>query len=310
MRHDHEQIRELEARLDRALAERPTLSKGGGTGALHLAANAIEHASAELAPGSHDLVDGLQILVPHLIASGEGCEVPVEDLMADLSFGAHYWRLRELLYYTYNAPGAIDWSFNAECVDIRYADRSLPRQFFIATNNMYLGSLEAFGDHEATRRRIEELIRGTPEFEWSEAGEKALHLIEDEVATKFRSYFNLVADAAATDLGGFTWTQLIEVYRLLLAKALYHRYHAHVNGTRGAVAMPLANLSVDLAASSELLTPDVARAAVAFITYDLGALERGRDPVYYSLYHVQATDTVLMLPHHFATWKASSTSSA
>jgi len=67
--------------------------------------------------------------------------------------------------------------------------------------------------------------------------------------------------------------------------------------------MSLSNLGVDLAESSELLTPEVARAVVAFITYDLRAAERRRDPVYYSLYRPDATDTVLMLPHHFATWE-------
>lgn len=288
--------------LDRALAARPTLSTGGGTGALRLAAEVVEYASTELAPNGHDLVKGLQILAPHLIANGEGREISVEDLTTDLKFGAHYWRLRELLYYSYNAPGAIDWSIDGDHVHIRYADRSLPRQFFIATNNVHLESLEAFGDYEATRGRIEELIIGVPEFEWSEPGEQALRLIEDEVETKFRLYFNLF-DGIDPDLGGFTWTQLIEVYRLLLARALYHRYHSRVNGTHGVVAMPLADLAAVLAESLGLPTPDVARAAVAFITYDLRARERRRDPVYYSLYHVAPTDTVLMLPHHFATWE-------
>src|SRR5207248_5917498 len=97
--------------------------------------------------------------------------------------------------------------------------------------------------------------------------------------------------------------QLFAVYKLLLAKSLYHRYHATVNGTRGAVSMPIDLVAADLAESSSALTSDAARSAVLAMSYGPSAKRAGVDPVYFSLFHLAPSDEVVLLPHHFALWE-------
>lgn len=83
-----------------------------------------------------------------MIGRSPGDEIAVEDVIADLEFAGHYHYLRDILYYTYNAPGSTTWTFDKGKVEIRYADASLPRQFFFSWNNWALGSMVAFADKE------------------------------------------------------------------------------------------------------------------------------------------------------------------
>ncbi len=50
----------------------------------------------------------------------------VSDVLADLKSATHYFHLRDLLYYTYTAPGSTPWTFDEGKVKILYADVSLP----------------------------------------------------------------------------------------------------------------------------------------------------------------------------------------
>ena len=56
-------------------------------------------------------------------------------LIADLDFASDYARIRDLLYYTYNAPGSVDWDFGASGLSVTFADKTIPRQYFIEQNH-------------------------------------------------------------------------------------------------------------------------------------------------------------------------------
>ena len=172
------------------------------------------------------------------------------DVLADLEFATHYFHLRDLLYYTYNAPGSTAWTFDEGKVEIRYADVSLPRQFFIKANNSFLDSIAAFANKEQDQR-ISSLLRGAPEFELTPEAIEAQNLIQAEVDLKFGLYFNLVSDVFVA-AGAYTFADFLNVYKALLVKALYHRYHATLNGARGMVRMSLAELARDLEISVEM----------------------------------------------------------
>ena len=294
------QVQDFERRLDDALAARPMM-QSGGTDALRLAANIVDSADAERRMWGHRLVEGLQILAPALIGRTPGDEIDVADVVADLEFASHYHALRDLLYYTYNAPGSTAWTFGAGKVEIRYADASLPRQFFVSANIRYLESMTAFADKDR-EQRIEELLRGAPEFELTPETVEAQRLIQAEVDLKLGLYFNLVSDVSVA-AGAYTFADFLTVYGALLAKALYHRYHATLNGARGVVSMPLSQLARDLESSVENVSADTARRVVADIAYGAEAQRTGLDPVYFSLYHFPDSDMIVMLPHHFALWE-------
>jgi hypothetical protein len=294
------QVQDFERRLDEALAARPMV-RSGGTDALRLAANIVEAVAAERGESGYHWAEGLQILAPALIGRTPGDEIDVADVLADLEFATHYFHLRDLLYYTYNAPGSTAWTFDEGKVEIRYADVSLPRQFFIEANNGILDSMAAFANQEQDQR-ISSLLRGAPEFELTPEGIEAQNLIQAEVDLKFGLYFNLVSDVSVP-AGAYTFSDFLKVYEALLAKALYHRYHATLNGARGMVRMSLAELARDLESSVENVSADTARRVVADIAYGADAHRAGLDPVYFSLYRLPEGEEIIMLPHHFALWE-------
>jgi hypothetical protein len=275
--------------------------QSGGTEALRLAANIVEHASAEHPPLGAHLSRGLQIVAPTLIGRSPGAEIDVATLVSDLEFAGRYHHLRDLLYYTYNAPGSMSWTFGAGHIEIRFADASLPRQFFISSNSWFVDSIEAFSD-KARARKVRELLRGQPEFELTQEVLEATELIEAEVQQKVELYFDLISDSTVT-AGAYSYQDFVTVYRALLTKALYHRYHSDANGARGALSMPLAVLASDIEASVPNVPAATARQVVTDIAYGTAALRKRLNPVYFSLYHLSETDEILMLPHHFALWE-------
>jgi hypothetical protein len=294
-----QRVQDFERKLDAALNARPTV-RLGGTKALKLASNIVEAAYTNRLPLGARLAEGLQILAPTLVSRTPGDDIDVETIAADLDFAAHYHVLRDLLYYTYNAPGTMAWTFDPGKVEIRFADPSLPRQFYLAANNWYLASIGAFADDERTTR-IEELLRGTPEFEPTDAAIQAQELILEEVNLKLGLYFNLVPDASV-GAGGYTFDDFLSVYRALLMKALYHRYHARINGSHGVISMPLDVLSDDLESSVDGVSSQTARRVVSDISFGVESQRSRLDPVYFSLYRSH-DDEILMLPHHFAIWE-------
>lgn len=294
-------VYEFERHLDDALAARPMM-RSGGPDSLRLAANVVE--AAYTVPGieaGDRLAEGLQILAPALMTRDVRGELAVEDVLADLDFAAHYHSLRDLLYYTYNVPSSIAWSFADGRIDIRFADPTLPRQFFLVANNWFLNSMSAFADTGRTTQ-IEELVRGAPEFQPTERGVRAQELIHQEVDLKLALYFNLVSDVSVP-AGGYTFGDFMTVYRALLTKALYHRYHARVNGSRGVISMPLEVLARDLEESVDGVSAETAGRVVEDIAYGAAARRAGLDPVYFSLYRIPESDEIVMLPHHFSTWE-------
>lgn len=292
------QVQDFERQLDEALAARPMV-RYGGTDALRLAAKVVETALA-MRP-THSLADGLHILAPALIGRTPGDEIDIADVLADLQFATHYFHLRDLLYFTYNAPGSMAWTFDQATVAIRFADISIPRQFFMSWNNWFLDSIAAFAE-EQPGQRIRSLLRGTPEFEMTAEAIEAQNLIQQEVDIKFDLYFNLVSDPSVT-AGEYTFADFFKVYEALLMKALYHRYHSEVNSAYGAISMPLADLARDLEDSVENVSADTASRVVADISYGAEAHRARLNPVYFSLYHLPDQGEIIMLPHDFATWE-------
>ena len=193
------------------------------------------------------------------------------------------------------------WTFNEGRIEIRFADPSLPRQFFLSANNWFLESIAAFTDETRTRR-IEELLRGEPEFKATPKTIEAMKLIEAEVDVKLGLYFNLVPDTSVS-AGGYTFGEFIAVHRALLVAAIYHRYHAHLNDTPGYISWQLGNLARDLESSLENVSAETTQKVVKDIAYGVEARGAKLDPVYFSLYHLPENDQIIMMPHHFAFWE-------
>ncbi|WEK58875.1 MAG: hypothetical protein P0Y52_04890 [Candidatus Brevundimonas phytovorans] len=302
------QVQAFERDLDKALTRRPIFT-WDATATLRLVCDWYEHVAARSddpsGPGHIDRA--LAILGPYLVSGSTGVMPDLTDnyfrvqMMDDLEFAGHYYMVRELLYYTYNAKESVSWAFLADRVEARFADKSLPRQFFTVFNDQLLGSMSLFQSFKDDGARIHALLADEPEGADTPKTREAWGLIEREVDLKLSAYFNLVPADSDINLGGYTYAEFLSVYRVLTAKALYHRYLAQDRGFIGAIHLPQDDFLTALEDDLEL-APDRARAILKDIVYDDRAATDRLDGSYFSLFREAGGEgPILMRPHHFAT---------
>lgn len=244
-----------------------------------------------------DLVDkAINVFAPYLVSDAKAPLAELDALAADLSFAADYYMLREYLYYAWNVPEAFDWTFTDERVEIRFRDKSIPRQFFTSSNESSLGSKHHFSDksvHDALAAKIPHLK------EWGEAqDDEVIQLLEAEAKHKLSAYFTIIAPDTTIDLGGFTYAEFFAFYEMLVAKALWHRHHAEVSGARGAVWMDEAELVA--AAHDRLGIESVKlRRMLKDLVYDVAAVKKRVSSSYFSLLRDGRSGRIALRPVHF-----------
>jgi hypothetical protein len=299
------QLQDFERQLDAALAALRSL-QWSSTSALALASELYEIGAFSNGPDGAEWIErGYAILARHFVAGTDGYvadmsrEADVRQMMEDLAFAQHYYMLREYLYYSYNVPDSMDWSFEGGRVEIRFADRSIPRQFFTVHNDQLLGSQHHFRDFHHSEE-IMRLLKDEPEGVTTPNMLAADPLMQAEVDLKLAAYFSLIAPDSPIDLGGYSYQQFLSVYGLLLKKALYHRYLARAQDAVGAIYMPEQDLLDGI--DEELgVAPAIGRRILKDIVYDRDATAARVDATYFSLMREGDADgRIVMRPHHFA----------
>jgi hypothetical protein len=296
-----EQIREFENVLDAHLLARPTFSYDANA-SLALAANIYETAASndQLWNPAEGLHRGIIILAPRLVSGGGGAEPDIRRLLEDLEFAAHYYMLRDYLYYTYNVPDAISWSFSDSRVEICFKDRSIPRQFFTVHNDLLLNSRDHFADFDGPNK-VRALLKDQPEGQLTDNVRQAAHLLEQEVDLKLRAYSSILGTEAEIDLGGYSYDQFYKLYRWSMANALYHRYFADANNAIGAIFIAEADLLRDID-RADLGIPEAAvKNILRDLVFDASAPSSRTDASYFSLLREGAPPgRIILMPHHFA----------
>lgn len=299
------QVQDFERQLDAALDALPTRCWSGAS-SLRLASELYEIGAFTKGIDEVGYIDrGYSILANSFVSGADGAaadvesETDVRQMMEDLVFASHYYMIREYLYYSYNVPGAMNWSFQNGRVEIRFADKSIPRQFFTVHNDQLLGSKHHFRDFNHSEE-ILRLLKDEPEGVVTSNLETAEPLMREEADLKLAAYFSLISPDSQIDLGGYTYAQFLSVYRMLLMKALYHRYFARAQDAVGAVYMPetdlLHGIEEDLG-----IGPDTARKILKDMVYDRDATAGRVDASYFSLMREGQPDgRIVMRPHHFA----------
>jgi len=299
------EIQSFEKDLDAVLESLNSL-KYDGEKCILKAAEVIEicYADRNYTAVEH-LSRGLHILAPFFINSDKhdkiAHDILLEDLIKDLNFAGHYYLIREYLYYTYNSKGSVYWSFNGDNIDIRFGDTTMPRQFFVAANNYYIDSKETFSNFNLNDEIIN-LVRGEDEFAESPQNINATELIEEEVELKLTGYYNFLKPDDEIDLGGYNYCQFYKVYRLLLIKAIYHRYHSRANNSIGPLTIPLDGFIADLVSDTGF-SKELCLTIIDEISYSLNKKKEKIQALYYSLYHLRRSNVLIMMPHHFALWE-------
>jgi hypothetical protein len=299
------QIQEFERQLDAELKALPS-RKWSSTSALHMASELYEIGAFKNGVDGAGWIDrGYSILADRFVAGERGYEPDItrdadlRQMMDDLAFAGHYYMIRDYLYYSYNAPGSMSWSFGDNRVEIRFADRSIPRQFFTVHNDQVLGSQHHFRDFDLSDE-ITRLLKDEPEGVATPNVEAAEPLLRAEVDLKLEAYFSLIASDSPIDLGGYTYAQFLDVYRMLLMKALYHRYLARSQDAVGAVYMPESDL-LDGFEQELGVIPETAKRILKDVVYDDDATAKRVDASYFSLMREgEPGGRIAMRPHHFA----------
>jgi hypothetical protein len=293
------ELKRFEARLDGAL-ERRALRNFDANAALLLAANLAEVQASRDAFGglSTALNNGIKTFASHLVSGREGTSPDLEVFVEDLMFGHHYGMIREFLYYSYNAPGSLNWRIEPDAVEIRFADQTLPRQFYTVWNEQMLGSRDHF-ENTGHGDEIVSLLRGRPEFEEGPELAAAEALISAEVDHKLAAYFTILDPNSPIELGGYRYDQAYPVYRHLMIKALYHRYQAEANDEVGLVYIE--PKIVEAALSEETgVDRSVIRRILMDLVFDAEAVSDRLDASYFSLMKEGAAPSrIILRPIHF-----------
>ncbi len=293
-------VRAFESQLDAALLCLPVVTDGG-EGAISLALSVIEACNFEKQYGAADhLKRGFNVLLPYMVRNRNSTQPEVSDLLQALDFAGHYYILRDYLYYTYNAPGSLDWRFSDTEVNIAFVDHSIPRQYFLQANNWFLTSLERFADSTAkdvilSRLQAEQPVKGSP------IDDLCLKAIEAEIDTKLGSYFNFLS-GEPVDLGGYLFTEFELVFRALLIHALFHRYYGTILNLAGPVNFRRHEIVDNLALATELERGTCER-IMNDIVYSKRAQKARIQPMHFALYDLEEASSVAMAPHTFSTWE-------
>ena len=296
-----DQIKEFERELDATLEAIPSL-RFDGESTIVLACDAIEtaHKDPEHYYIAAHFETGLHVLLPRWVTS-KGTEEPqMEQLLSDLHFAYSYYMLREYLYYAYNAPDTLQWYRDDDGdITIKINDPTLIRQYYLKASNGFVGSMETFQDNDT--EKILALVKGTEEFSPNPVGDELAALIMKEVDRKLSVYFNYLDGAPDVQLGPYTFGTYKAVLRVLVFKALYHRYHSRANGKFGIVQDSEDGLISMITANGAATAPE-AKAILRDITYGRDTSKR-LQPMYYSLIRLPRTKALIIRPFHLATWE-------
>lgn len=297
-----DEIKAFERELDAVFEALPSLRFDGET-MIALACDFIEKCHKEAKQhymGAH-FARGLDALLPVWITSKGTNEPDIKQMLGDLHFGASYFMLREYLYYTYNTPETLKWYKDDDGnVTIKINDPTLTRQYYLKASNGFVGSMETFKDNDP--EKILALVRGTEEFSQNPVPDELEALIMKEVDQKLSVYFNYLEGAPDVQLGQYTFGTYKAVFRLLLFKALYHRYHSMASGKFSMVEDSEEAL-ITMITTAGVATATEAKAILRDITYGPDSAKRRLQPMYYSFIRLPRTNAIIIRPHHFATWE-------
>lgn len=250
---------------------------------------------------AHDpMVNGIdkaiEVFAPRLVSGTTGDKVDMDRIINDVEFGTHYYLLREYLYYAFNFPGAFTWTEANGVTDIRFLDRSIPRQFNVSLNESVVGAREHFAD-TSRQDALKALIKGRDE--WTGFDEQFDSLLKAEVDHKLLAYFAVLPPDSPADFGGYTYAQFYQFYRILAAKALWHRWHAEVNGTGGALTIAQDEL-IEAGQQDTGIDRSTLELILRDLVYDKQAESEGLSPGYFSLMREGGTGRIWMRPMHFS----------
>ncbi|HJP93529.1 MAG TPA: hypothetical protein VJ875_16335 [Pyrinomonadaceae bacterium] len=297
------QIREFENELDQSLRRLTSLAFDGQE-ALHLALNFLDFTHSQLNEAAAGMFSrGLDILAPFFIDGEKGEPPDAKQLVLDLNFAGHYFLLRDYLYYTYNAKNSFTWQFSENTLEIHFKDSTIPRQFYLQANNHFLISINAFAERDHGKR-LKQLLKGKDEFAHSEVPEEVERILEEEADLKLSLYYNPLDPSDEIEMGGYKYRDYYLVFKALMMKALYHRYHSQANEKSGVIRVTNANLINDLHKATGVPPAQCAR-ILDDITYDARARHEGIQPVYFSLFRFNKTDEVILSPFDLAVWEGS-----
>lgn len=242
---------------------------------------------------------GMDVALPVLIGTRTPGESAVEAsnakaLLDDLFFMAHYYMLREYLYYTYNSAQSLEWSFKEERVVISFQDPSIPRQFAQLDNMSILDAIDVYSVTRERGARVRELLRGAVEFGEDDHIQECFEIISSEADLRLTKNFSVLGDVSSEiRFQRYSYSAFYEVSRYLLTKALYHRYYAESNSTWATFLFPASALLEEVCCATELEHEEV-ESVLRDLTYSeaSGQLQ----PMYFPLVRHPNSSEYIMIP--------------
>ena len=247
----------------------------------------------------------IEVLVPKLFknCTGDLSGTPSPELGIDaLQLYDTYYLIRELLYYTYNFPRSVLWSFPSKNrVKISIADRTIPLQIWHDYNQWFVSSRRELKDidPEATYRLVQQVEK---EHSPSKELDLALDGCMVEAKTKLDAYYNFLPDDLV--FSEYSVLEFKAVYRLLTARSLLARYfamrHRELSMGHGysCLTLPRSQLEDALVYDASISREKV-RAILRDLTYDKHKAELGFEVDMFPLLYDNKEKSFWLFPHMF-----------
>lgn len=252
------------------------------------------------------LWDGsVEVLSPALFkyCSGSGNSPSIELTADALQLFDTYYHLREILYYSYNFPASIEWSFRSKTsVNISFKDQSIPLQLWHDHNQWTVRSHFALKevDSDATYKLVKEL---EDQFKLSNKWERAFDRCMLEAKAKVNAYYSFLPDNLV--FTNYSISDFKTIYQILTARALLARYfaakHWRSSSSRVSSSITLKVKEFENALRSDTGIPMAKiRAILRDLTYDRRKAEMGFHVDMFPLLYDERQECYWLFPHMFA----------
>lgn len=300
MNPDRRDVVEFERTLDAELNSCQTL-RFDPVRTIKNAAGAISVAFSYMQPALPNaagpaLCDAFDVMLPILMSRDSQIfpDDAMQVMMADMQFMTHYHALREYLYYTYNVAGSFGWEFGKGYTRITFADQSIPRQFAHMWNSQISDLVPIYQYRDERAQRMHDLLQGAEESGEGDHIQEAFGLAIEEVEVRIMRKFDLLGgESSSIVFEGYAYADFYRVYKYLLAKMVYHQYHARANSTWASFMFPARLLLQELTIGTGVDLSTIKK-VLADLTYtrNCGNIQ----PMYYSMVRHHRSSSYIAIP--------------
>ena len=194
----------------------------------------------------------------------------IENLLPDLFLGAHYWSVRDKVYYSYANHDSIKWKKTDNNICIELNDKSIFRQLVSERQTFRLNSISS-KNKKNTFSNATDLLKDTIAFDFSDQNViDATESIESEIEWKMSYYFSYIPEDSSIEIRGYLYSEFISVYKVIIFYALFERHYSMANS----ISSVITYTEEEIANAIQQKTPEISIKKINKIISDISLSSR------------------------------------